>query len=209
VTEPPPCRLDSVPDPRDGSVAQQPRWHDIAYLAGGSARQRRAHRAIEELGVLRDLAGFDATLVGTIPLEIAEPTSDLDIVCRASDPARFAAELRRLYGTMPGFHLDSPDAAITVAGFAHGGERFEVFGQDRPVSEQAGFRHMVVEWRLLALGGDRLRRAVRRLRRAGAKTEPAFAAALGLVGDPFQRLFELWGASDADLLALLRAASAT
>lgn len=184
-----------------------PRWEDVAYLAVGSERQRRAHHAIEELGILRDLARFDATLVGTIPIGIDEPDSDLDIICHASDAAAFAAELGRLYGSAPDFRLASA-GAVTVAGFCRGGERFEVFGQDLPVREQAGFRHMVVEWRLLELGGDRLRREIRRLRRAGAKTEPAFAAALGLTGDPYQRLLELFGASDGDLLVLLRAAGA-
>jgi Domain of unknown function (DUF4269) len=191
-------------DRRRPRVARLPSGQDIACLAEGSERQRRAHRAIEELGILRDLAGFDATLVGTIPIGIDEPDSDLDVICHATDAAAFAAELRRLYGRAPDFQLGA-DSAVIVAGFSSLGQRFEVFGQDRPVREQAGFRHMVVEWRLLELGGDRLRGEVRRLRRAGAKTEPAFAAALGLAGDPYLRLLELFEASDRDLLALLRA----
>jgi Domain of unknown function (DUF4269) len=191
-------------DRREPRVARLPGGQDIASLAQGSERQRRAHRALEQLGILRDLARHDATLVGTIPIGIDEPDSDLDVICRATDAAAFAAELRRLYGSAPDFQLGG-DGAVTVAGFSYGGERFEVFGQDRPVREQAGFRHMVVEWRLLELGGDRLRREVRRLRRAGAKTEPAFAAALGLAGDPYQRLLELFDASDGELIALVRA----
>ena len=50
---------------------------------------------------------------------------------------------------------------------------------------------MLVEARLLELGGERLRREVLRFKLAGAKTEPAFAQILGLEGDAFQALLEM------------------
>lgn len=185
------------------SEVRAPNWRDIAYLARGSSRQRRAHAALVDLGILRDLSAFEATLVGTIPISIDVPESDLDIVCRAPDLAGFAAELTRLYGRRPGFTLDRPaDRAIAVARFQHGPESIEVFGQDLAVEQQAGFRHMVVEWRLLAAGGERLRRAVLALKLRGFKTEPAFAAVLGLTGDPYRRLLALYGAGDAELAEL-------
>lgn len=40
-----------------------------------------------------------------------------------------------------------------VASFTAEGWVIEVFGQARPVSEQQGWRHLLIERRLLALGG--------------------------------------------------------
>jgi hypothetical protein len=188
------------------SGRSQPDWHDTSYLLAGGARQRHAHRALDQLGILRDLARFGATLVGTIPLAIDLPDSDLDIICRAPEPSPFEEALRELYGARAGFRLEltsSRGRAAVVAGFSHAGEAIEVFGQDLDVEEQAGFRHMVVEARLLDIGGDRVRRAVLGLKLRGMATEPAFAELLGLSGDPYQRLLELHRATDAELAALV------
>lgn len=206
--------MDRASDGHRGAIGPRlsGRWRDAAHLAGGTPRQRRAHAALAELGVLRDLARFDATLIGTVPIGVDLPDSDLDIACRAPDALAFEAELRRLYGAMPGFDVHGAEVALpapgraVVAVFAHAGERYEVFGEARPVEDQAGFRHMVVEARLLELGGAALRDRVHSLRAGGARTEPAFAAALGLSGDPYRRLLDLFGAGDADLLAVVRRA---
>ena len=201
--------MDRASDDRQ-AIAARLSSRDAAYLAGGTPRQRRAHAALSGLGILRDLAGFDATLIGTVPIGVDVSDSDLDIVCRAPDPPAFETELRRLYGAMPGFDLHAAEVSLPapglaiVATFTHGGERYEVFGEARPVEDQAGFRHMVIEARLLELGGPPLRDRVHRLRAAGVRTEPAFAAALALSGDPYRRLLDLFDASDDELAALLR-----
>jgi hypothetical protein len=184
-----------------------PDWHDPSYLARGNPRQRRAHAALADLGILLDLSIFEATLVGSVPLAIDVPDSDLDIICRTFDLDRFGEKLALLYGGRPGFAVRR-EAAHVVAGFRHGRESIEVFGQDVRIDQQAGFRHMLVEWRLLSLGGERLRRSVVALKLRGFKTEPAFAAVLGLSGDPYQRLLELSRAGDAELAALAGAPGA-
>ena len=81
----------------------------------------------------------------------------------------------------------------------------EVFGQAVPVDQQRGYRHLLVEARFLELGGPRLRRAILELREEGLKTEPAFARALGLSGDPYERLWALSWCDDAELRAILGA----
>ena len=85
----------------------------------------------------------------------------------------------------------------------------EVFGQPLPIDRQRGYRHLLVEARLLALGGAPLRHAVSTLRRGGLKTEPAFARALELDGDPYERLWTLSWREDDDLRAVLAAAGHT
>lgn len=62
---------------------------------------------------------------------------------------------------------------------------------------------MVVQARLLEIGGEALRQAVIALKRSGLKTEPAFARLLGLAGDAYQALLTLEASSDGDLRRLL------
>ena len=80
--------------------------------------------------------------------------------------------------------------------------RFEIFGQAKPVTEQTGWRHFTLEQRLLALGGQNLAATVMAFRREGLKTEPAFAAALKLQGDPYEVLLDISDLDD-DALSLL------
>ena len=82
-------------------------------------------------------------------------------------------------------------------------------GQACPVSQQRAYRHMVVEARLLELGGEPLQSAIIALKRSGLKTEPAFARCLGIHGDPYLALLALEALDDEALLRLLDDASQT
>lgn len=86
-----------------------------------------------------------------------------------------------------------------VASFRAGGFPVEVFGQLRPPRRQTAYRHMVAEARLLAAAGDGAREAVRRLKREGLATEPAFARHFRLTGDPYDRLLELADAEQREI----------
>lgn len=90
-----------------------------------------------------------------------------------------------------------------IARFVRDGWPFELFGDHRPVDQQRGWIHFEVERRLLALDGGTLRRAVGKLRADGLKTEPAFAAVLGISGDPYRGLLQLAAETDAELRARL------
>lgn len=74
-----------------------------------------------------------------------------------------------------------------------------------------GFRHMVVEQRILSIpdgeNADRIRNRIRQMKRSGWKTEPAFAAVLGLEGDPYALLLELYGWDEERLARLVLAAA--
>jgi hypothetical protein len=58
---------------------------------------------------------------------------------------------------------------------------------------------MAVEARLLALGGEEARVKIQELKRAGLKTEPAFAQYFQLAGNPYQALLHLAQRSDDEL----------
>lgn len=171
-------------------------WLDLSYLRDGTPRQRAAFAVLAELDLMRRLAAFGPVLVGTIPIDVDIETSDLDILCHAPDLAAFEAEIRAQFGGEQGFRLERSDRhrpPAVVAGFERSGFAIELFGQDRPAVEQHGYRHMVAEARLLALGGEPARAAIRALKRSGLKTEPAFAQVFGLPGDPYQALLDLDG----------------
>ncbi len=164
--------------------------------------------ALEHCGVLAALAPFDPRIAGTFPLGLDLPGSDIDVLCHAPDGAAFADAVWDGLRDQPGFTLrqwsirDRP----VIATFVADGFPVEVFGQPLPVAEQMGWRHFEAERRLLDFGGEPLRAAVMAERSAGRKTEPAFARALGLAGEPYGAMLEMAARSEAELRALLGAA---
>jgi len=158
------------------------------------------------VSLLRLLTPYDATLVGTFPLGLQVEQSELDIACAAYDLAAFEKVLRAHLGEHP---FDTERVALmdeaSVTKLACDDLQIEVFAQATPVHRQQGFRHMIMEGRLLALGGDSLRSEVLRLKRTGLQTEPAFARALRLTGDPYEQLLKLESWDERRLLALIGA----
>ncbi|MGC3943422.1 MAG: DUF4269 domain-containing protein [Chryseolinea sp.] len=63
-----------------------------------------------------------------------------------------------------------------------------MFGQSRPSTEQEAYLHMVNEYQVLQSRGSEFRDEIIRLKKSGLKTEPAFAKALGLTGDPYEAM---------------------
>lgn len=157
--------------------------------------------AIISSAVLDVLRAFDPRVVGTLPLGLAVPGSDVDIVCHASEPIAFTEAVWAHYRSCDGFVLYQwrSQGRPLVARFEWDGWPFEVFGDWRPVDQQRGWLHFEIERRLLALDDGRLRKAVARQRSQGIKTEPAFATALEIPGDPYLGLLDLAGETDAQL----------
>lgn len=174
---------------------KQREWDDISYLLNGNARQRAACETLRRLDIFETLDRYTPTLVGTIPINVDVPASDLDIICQANNLQRFSEDITRVFGTMDGFHLwrrRIRDLPSVVAAFSFEAFPIEVFAQPQPVTAQNAYRHMVVEARLLEIGGPAARRAIRQLKRDGMKTEPAFARYFGIDGDPYEALLDLY-----------------
>jgi len=169
----------------------------------------RAHytEALRRTNLLAVLAPFDPHVVGTPPLGLDLPTSDIDVLCYAPDPHAFTQVVWDSYAICNDFSIRQWTGRENpiIASFAAADWTLELFGQDLPVSEQHGWKHFQVEHRLLTIGGSPFRAAVMQLRGDGMKTEPSFAAALGLKGsNPYEALLEMAGWSDEALAALLR-----
>ncbi len=170
-----------------------------------TARQATALATFAHLARNPALRRTRPVLAGTFPLGLDVAASDLDVICEAHDPARFADRLARAFGHRPSFRLwlRSVDGLPTVvARFREAGLPVEIFAQARPTHAQRAVRHLRAEARLLKLHGEPLRLCVRALKAQGIKTEPAFASCLGLEGDPYLTLLDLDRASDAALRLL-------
>lgn len=179
----------------------------IDYLMEGNPRQQEVYRALCRLGVMEVLGPYQPVLVGTVPLDVDIPGSDLDVVCHVEQERRevFEALLKGTFGSCEDFEYAARevDGLLRQVGrFRYEGWVVEIFGQPLPVEEQNGYRHMVVEHRLLELLGDRGREAIRSLKLQGFKTEPAFARLLRLEGDPYKELRDMYLWSPEQLGAL-------
>lgn len=180
---------------------------DPQYLMHGNPRQREVYSALKRLGIFEQLSAFTPVLAGTVPLDIDIAGSDLDILLEVHALESAGKLLSRLYG-----HLDSyrcrikEEAAGTfriVTRFNWQGWPIEIFGVAKPVERQNGYRHMVVEARILQLLGQNAKEQIRTMKKNGLKTEPAFAALLGLQGDPYEELLRLYSWSDEELGRLI------
>lgn len=157
--------------------------------------------AIRRAGVLELLAPCDPHVVGTLPLGIAVRDSDIDIVCHAPDRDALADLIWEAFGAANGFAIYqwSAKGRPLIARFEAKGWPFEIFASADAIADQAGWQHFRVEQRLLSLAGFALRDQVMALRMRGMKTEPAFAAVLGLPGDPYAAMSALFARSDLEL----------
>lgn len=176
-------------------------------LKNGSAAQRAAASAVESLGALDTLAAYTPIIAGSFPLDLQTETSDIDVLATATDLPAFLEMAVRAFGEQAAFRgrlaqINSVESV--VVNFSYGGHAFEIFAQARPVHEQDGFRHLLAEYRLLQLADLRFFEAVRALRLAGTKTEPAFCVALGVREDPYAYLRKLAVQADEVLLRALR-----
>lgn len=183
-----------------------PAWVDIHYLQVGSPAQQAAYAALQRHALLPSLQAYNPCLVGTFPLDITVAGSDLDIICEVHDFVAFGQLVSEHFSQHPAYtaqQLQLGGVPSLVISFYLEGFEIEVFGQPLPVEQQAGYRHLVVEARLLTAGGPTLRGKVIALKANGWKTEPAFATLLALPGDPYQALLALETCSDQELRRLV------
>ena len=168
----------------------------LDYLRTGTPRQQQAYGVLTQHALLDKLRAYTPLLAGTIPLAIDTEHSDLDILCCWTHKHGFVDSIIEHFSDELQFSLQEKiiDGHETVlATFEIDGFPVEVFGQNRPVKEQEGYRHLVIEYELLKIHGAAFRAAVIHLKKAGVKTEPAFAQVLGLEGDPYLALLDLHG----------------
>ncbi|MBW8687575.1 DUF4269 domain-containing protein [Chitinophaga rhizophila] len=169
-------------------------FFDISYLQYGSAVQQEVFSLLKASGILGMLSTWQPVLAGTIPIGVNIPGSDLDILCSFTDKELFMQDITNLFGEEAAFTITEMvlyGHDCVVANFDKEGYPIEIFAQALPVQEQMGYRHMLIEHRLLLQYGESLRQQVIRLKLAGYKTEPAFCEALGIRGNAYLELLKL------------------
>jgi hypothetical protein len=182
-------------------------FSDWTYLQRGSAAQRLAGQVLARLQVLPLLHAYSPRLVGAFPLDLQQLGSDLDLICEVHELDPFEKLLAHYFGHFPTFgqrRRRQQGWECSINCFEAEGLPVEVFGQPVPTGQQQGYRHLLVEHRLLQLGGPAFRAQVQIHRAAGLKTEPAFAAALGwTAADPYAELLTLEHCPDDELREVL------
>ncbi|MEN2400872.1 DUF4269 domain-containing protein [Flavobacterium sp. MC2016-06] len=166
---------------------------NIDYLQTGNLKQIRAFEILTQNKILLNLAEFDPILAGTIPINIDIENSDLDIVCFWTNKTDFTAKLKSVFGNESEFkiiEITIDNQESIVANFRIEEFEIEIFGQNIPSKNQNGYKHMVIEYKILQQKGDEFRLAIINLKRNGCKTEPAFAFLLDLKGNPYSELLE-------------------
>ncbi|SHH17428.1 DUF4269 domain-containing protein [Flavobacterium johnsoniae] len=168
-------------------------FDNIEYLQRGNKRQQQAYSTLTNNQILVKLKYFDPILVGTIPIDIDIESSDLDIVCCFADKQEFIITITDSFRNEGNFTIREQksisDFSI-VANFFVDNFEIEIFGQSTPTRQQFAYRHLIVENYLLNKYGEKFRQQIIELKRQGHKTEPAFAIALELTGDPYTELLK-------------------
>ena len=176
-------------------------WTDIQYLRNGNDIQRKCYSVLTELEILPLLSKYDPVVVGTIPIEIDIEGSDVDIICSVSDLTGFRELICHNFSGCH-FFADKINDDMYVADFEYSGIKIEIYAEDCPTQMQAGYRHMIVENRILSLGGCKFKGKVIEVKKRGIKTEPAFGKLLGLE-NPYTDLLDLEKLSDDELGTLM------
>lgn len=167
---------------------------NIEYLKRGNPKQKKVYQILKNFSIWKILQDFQPLLVGTIPLGIDTPQSDIDIICAVQDLEYFQKIILDNFSTYPHYQ-DYPSKAQNqdawIVQFQIQEFPIEIFAQACPSPQQWGFRHLLIEYQLLKIGGFAFHKKVKKLKHQGWKTEPAFAHLLGLEGDPYQALIHL------------------
>lgn len=165
---------------------------NITYLKSGTEKQQKAYQILTTNNILEKLNSYTPILVGTIPINIDIETSDLDIVCNIQDKEEFKNVLKTYFSNENRFIISENSTHNSIkANFLIEDFEIEIFGQNIPSQEQNGYRHMLIEHKVLVEKGEAFRQKIVKLKKQGYKTEPAFAKLLGLTGNAYEALLNL------------------
>jgi hypothetical protein len=164
---------------------------NIRYLKTGTPLQQQAHTVLVTSRIMDKLAVYTPLLCGTIPINIAIAGSDLDIICQWQNKETFLSDITSLFSGYEDFSIrENTSIDAVIASFICEGFPVEIFGQSIPTQEQNAYQHMIIEHKILQQKGEAFRNKIIALKEQGYKTEPAFAAVLSLMGDPYTALLQ-------------------
>ena len=179
-------------------------FQSIEYLSFGNEKQKKSYKILSELEIFETLKNFTPILVGTIPLGVDNEKSDLDIVCYFTNILDFRKLIEENFSKQKNFSIreDLFKNNLLVANFFIDEMEIEIYGSHINSTQTNGYRHMIIEDRILQLADSKFRQKIIELKKDGMKTEPAFAFLLKLEGNPYDKILELENYSDYELIKL-------
>lgn len=171
---------------------------NIDYLKTGNYMQKDIYRVLSGMAFFEKFEDYSPILVGTFPIELNIESSDLDIICEVYDFEGFVDQCDHYYSGCQGYKMTSSFESgkqAVVINFIYEGYEIELFGESKSTIMQNGYKHMVVEDRILAMFGGAFKSEVLALKKRGYKTEPAFGKLLGLEF-PYKELLLLYDLND-------------
>lgn len=167
----------------------------IDYLKNGNERQKRAYEVLSKHRIFEKLKDYSPILAGTVPIEIDIEGSDLDIIFEVD--LRFEEDflddlmLSRFipYDVDVEHPVVNGERCITL-NFILEGFPIEIFGQNKPTTEQNAYLHMLAEHKILQEKGENFKQKIIELKKQGIKTEPAFGMLMDLE-NPYEDLLKL------------------
>ncbi len=179
-------------------MAQQD-WADISYLQKGNQVQQKVYRILTETKILSVLHPFQPIVIGTIPIEIDIPGSDIDIACCFVEISELREVVNNNFSHYKSFSEKMKENnSIYVANLEYQNLPIEIYAETHPTKTQNGYRHMLIENRILKIAGHSFRKQIIDLKMGGYKTEPAFGKLLSLE-KPYQELLLLENLSEQKL----------
>ncbi len=156
--------------------------------------QKRALEGLSKLNLFHDLKEFKPVFAGTIPLDIDIQSSDINIICEVTEFIRYQTRLRECFERQKNFIITETYNAVarnSTCRFDAHTFRVEIHGEKKTIQKQNLFQYLIAEAKLLEIGGDAARAEIRRIKRNGHKTEPAFAEYFKIKGNAFDELVKL------------------
>jgi Domain of unknown function (DUF4269) len=164
------------------------------YLKNGNPKQKKVCEIVEELQILSILKSYNPIIVGTIPIEIDLPESDIDIICETADLPKLEISLKKHFSDFDSFTTNTKtirNKESLIVRFIYGKFDFEIFGQNTPTEQQYAYRHMFIEYQILQSRPNTFREKIILLKKQGYSTEEAFARLLNLSGEPYEALLNI------------------
>jgi len=163
----------------------------LDYLKIGNERQRIIYEVLTKYKIFDILKNYSPILAGTIPIEIDIEESDLDIICEVKDKVEFEKFLIQAFKDfdLKIQILNINNEKSLVCNFILEGFTIEIFGQNKPTTQQNAYLHMIAEYKILQEKEEEFKQKIIDLKKQGMKTEPAFGMLLHLE-NPYEDLLK-------------------
>ncbi|SMC42599.1 DUF4269 domain-containing protein [Moheibacter sediminis] len=167
------------------------KFKNIEYLQQGNPKQQLVFALLNEFKIIEILKNYNPLVIGTIPIEIDLPESDVDIILETDNFNELEKFLTIEFHHFQNFTIQQridEDKTILVCNFIIDKVPFEIYAENKPTYLQNGFLHMIKEYEILRKFGNDFKNQIIQLKKEGFKTEPAFAKLLNLHGNPYIEL---------------------